>query len=330
MRIAHMNMPARRLGLVVLLVVSEMGCTTWIADHQGAPTGENSEGFSSTGEQPNATSGSMTGVPTSSSSSTMDGSLSSTGYHDPMTTVPGTIPDPSAVSLTMNEEASNPDPDTSNGEDISAAETSSSIGTMETSGDAEESAGPDCDIDDENSAVRWGDNCILRKDVRFMFVTSDRHYGNFGGRIAADQICMERAAKGVGAHRLEGEFKAWLSVDGEDADSVLEAFDGPYVKYDPYETDNSVVVVSPKDGQGLVSPINVTEDAALVESERRAWTGTAPDGKGTGSNCSNWTVLTNSGTTGRTANYNGGWTNYEGSLCVNQKRLYCIQQGPIP
>lgn len=323
MRIRCMNMPVRLLGFTVLLSTGG-GCSTWILDHQDAPTGGNPGGASSTSEQSETTASSMSTVPT-----TTDTPLATTGYLDPMpTSVPATsVPDPSS---TMNDESSNPDLDSSNGDEFSAADASSSIETTETSAGTEDSLDPphDCGVED---FVLWGESCIPRKDVRFMFVTSLEYNGSLGGKEGADKICQTSAAKGVGAHKLEGQFKAWLSTVNVNAIDGIENFAGAYVKYDHGKSDNSVIVVSAEGGRGLVSPIDVTEDAVLVMSGRRAWTGTHPDGTATGVDCDGWNdSLANLGVVGRTANYDDGWTEYEESFCGLTKRLYCIQQGPIP
>lgn len=318
MRIFYVVMAVRLLGLAVLLATAGLGCSTWIFDHQDAPTGGKSGGSSSTSEESETT----VVKPTSEVSTwTTDSPLRTTGYPEPMTTsVPGTsVPE---MSSTMNEESSNPDTD-AKGDGISAAETSSSTEMSEATDD---SAG-DCGVEDY---VQWGDSCIPRGDVRLVFVTSKRYYGNFGGRIEADKICQIQAAKAVGAHKLEGNFRVWLSAGNDNASEALEEFEGPFVKYDPYAVDNSVVVVSPKDGMGLVSPINVTEEAALVTMDRRAWTGTTPDGMGTGYDCFGWTLVAGEGTFGETDEFDGDWTYSGKDLCVEQRRLYCIQQGPIP
>jgi hypothetical protein len=161
---------------------------------------------------------------------------------------------------------------------------------------------------------------------RYLFVTSQRLYGNLGGLAGADALCSQDASAGG----LKGTWRAWLS---DKKTNVLTRINdvGPWhivgTSTVAAKNLNTLVVGPPNlawsDQNGNTPPVN---DNGIIDM----WTGTNTSGS-TDLTCADWT--SSSGGDGGTyiTFYDGFgsnqpvWTSH-GNPCSYGAPLLCIQQ----
>jgi hypothetical protein len=165
-----------------------------------------------------------------------------------------------------------------------------------------------------------------------IFVTSSIGQGDLGswtgangrtGLEAGDAICMQHAAAGG----LSGTYKAWLSASGVSATSRL-AGDGPWVRLDgELIAANRAELTS-----GLLrTAILQTENGAMLEPGKYAWTGTSSFGTITARTCQNWTAAWGTpqavGEVGSPHSAGSEWTAmlWSGD-CYQAFAIYCVEQ----
>lgn len=151
-----------------------------------------------------------------------------------------------------------------------------------------------------------------------VFVTSTKTTGDMNGVAGGDMAC----AALVASAGLGGSWVAWLSVQGADAIDRLK-HNGPW-----YLVDRMTIAVASKTqlaGVTITHAIDRDEKGTLV-SDDEVWTGTL-NGKSVPENCNGWNSLQLplTGTSGRTSEVDGDWTDSGDSLCATQHRLYCFE-----
>ena len=186
--------------------------------------------------------------------------------------------------------------------------------------------GPGEQCDDGNLVDLDGCSAACVPDARRVFVTSERYPGDFGGLVAADQICQALAL----AAGLTGDYKAWLSDAEQGAAARLEHSPLPYVL-----VDGSLVAQDWADltDAALLHPIDVDENGQKVvgggcQQATAAWTSTKFTGAPVGEqHCLNWQVARFSGRAGELGALGNDWTNSCTLTCASQLHLYCFEQG---
>jgi len=187
-------------------------------------------------------------------------------------------------------------------------------------GDGFLQAGELCD----DGNLGGGDGCTsqCKPDGKIVFVTSSVWLGDLGGMSGADGKCASAAT----AAGLDGEFKAWLSTDDQDAASRLTHSTQPY-----YLT-NGVKVAQNWDDlltPPLLAAINFTEKGEQAGATTTVWTATNPDGTNWPvSDCTVWSSDGNNGYYGLRDATDATWTKSGSSQQCKSKmaHLYCFQQ----
>ena len=166
-----------------------------------------------------------------------------------------------------------------------------------------------------------------------IFVTSTLYQGGLlGGLSGADAKCAERAA----AAGLTGTYLAWLSTSAMPARDRLAHSVEPYVLVDGsaqiaaswtalISGTLSHAIDRDEHGTPVTGPITCTVVGGLVG----VWTGTEFDGTYSTAvnNCSGWSTLTGSATTGNAVATTTKWTSNSCVLtCSESGALYCIEQ----
>lgn len=174
-----------------------------------------------------------------------------------------------------------------------------------------------------------GDGCSVacQRDAYFVFVTSERYPGTFGGILKADAHCAERAA----AAALPGVYLAWLSAGNDTPLSRHAQSPLPYVL-----PDGSQVALNWQDltDSSLLHPINVTETGetlpmiAPCAAETSTWTATKPNGASVGTDfqCLGWSFPVGNGRIGDSASVTGTWSSNCNLNCQTALRFYCFEQ----
>ena len=156
-----------------------------------------------------------------------------------------------------------------------------------------------------------------------IFVTSIVYTGSLGGTLGADGKCATRAFEG----NLPGTFKAWLSTTGtDDAKTRLTHSTGAYVRVDNVIVANDWAQLASGTHQAA---IEIDEKNAKVPASSAVWSNTAPDGTSRGADhCLQWASASNGqkGAYGFADAKNSNWTNGAVSDCLQQARLYCVEQ----
>ncbi len=159
-----------------------------------------------------------------------------------------------------------------------------------------------------------------------VFVTSLKApgFGTFGGLSGADAICQTFADDAT----LGGSWAAWLSDSTTDArdripDAEYRDLTGRLIARN--KDDLTDGTVGPGDGNGPF----INELGLDAGSPAEAYTGTNPDGTGSGVNCNDWTGG-GSATVGRMYESDTRWTNNRTVACGSQLRLYCFEKAPAP
>jgi hypothetical protein len=157
-----------------------------------------------------------------------------------------------------------------------------------------------------------------------VFVTSTTHKGDFGGLIAADAICQQRAQ----AANLPGTYKAWLSDTTTSPDTRFVKSPGPYHLVNGTKVADNYADLT---DHSLAAVIDRTELGQAVSAPFEVWTFTDSDGSdgsdiaGT-DHCGNWTATSGEGHFGMTITTSHNWTNWNSELCSKSHHLYCFQQ----
>jgi hypothetical protein len=159
---------------------------------------------------------------------------------------------------------------------------------------------------------------------RIVFVTAEAFISNLGGVAGADALC-QAAAQNAG---LPGTYQAWISGSVNGPSTTFNQWSVPYVKTDGVQVAAGFADLT--DGT-LDSPIDVDQNGAAVsETGLKVWTNTEIDGTpaflAPGSNCTVWTGVGTSATTGSTAASDSTWTDALNTPCDEEHHLYCVQQ----
>jgi len=140
--------------------------------------------------------------------------------------------------------------------------------------------------------------------------------GNFGGHVAADDICQNGADSGT--------WRAWVSDDSSNAIDRIRS-DGPW-----YTMDGRLAFANKAQlAQTPFSVIEYDQGGHLVAASSY-WTGTALGGHATTTNCNNWTTIADGvlGTWGDGRQLQGAatWTATSTPVtCAEAMNLLCIQ-----
>jgi len=166
------------------------------------------------------------------------------------------------------------------------------------------------------------------------------------GIAAADAICRNRAFAGglLGWDR----FRAWISTGVHDAycrvhdaggtiatncgQPVLPTGAGPWIRVDGLPWAARIDDALGLDGV-VYRPLldEFGNDFPIANVAASVWTGTGPEGAGTGEHCGGWTTTTGSAASGQpgnatTQNWGFNW----GGGCSANRALLCLQTGPGP
>ena len=175
-----------------------------------------------------------------------------------------------------------------------------------------------------------GDGCsaTCQRDAYFVFVTSQRYAGTFGGLTEADAHCAELAT----AAGLPGLYMAWLSEDKDCPATRFVQSSIPYVLPDGSQvaSDWSDLIKG-----SLAHPIDQTETGQTLPAsqpctpESATWTNTRTEGTPVNpdSDCLGWTFPINNSRTGDPHSQASGWTNNCSLPCQTALRFYCFEQG---
>ena len=175
-----------------------------------------------------------------------------------------------------------------------------------------------------------GDGCsaACQRDAYFVFVTSQRYPGTFGGLMEADAHCAELAT----AAGLPGTYMAWLSEDNDCPATRFIHSQIPYVLPDGTQIagDWSDLI----DGT-LTHPIDQLETGQVLPAaqpctpESATWTNTRTNATPVSPNgdCVGWTFPLNDSRAGDPHSQASGWTNNCSILCQTALRFYCFEQG---
>lgn len=178
---------------------------------------------------------------------------------------------------------------------------------------------------------------LVFRNYKVVFVSSEKHAGNFGGVTGADGVCQNLA----NSFLIYGTFKAWLSSSTENAIDRIGST-GPWYLVDGTTkvADSSDDLWTPESYWGMYidNPITLTEKGAVVLMENSnnqytasVWTGSNYRGTYTGSNCTDWqsSDISAYGTVGATyyqlTSSPAYWTNSWTATCSEQKHIYCFQ-----
>jgi hypothetical protein len=166
----------------------------------------------------------------------------------------------------------------------------------------------------------------------YIFVSSDKYDGDFGGIANADGLCNELAAG-----ELPGVYKAWMSGEGggNSAASRLFKATDPYIRPDGMQiADNWADLV---DADDLKVPIKQDETGASINAdpadctmnagEALVWTGTQANGN-KDVTCMSWgsNAMNEDGTLGLLNKVNSSWTKACTGDCNTEARIYCVEQ----
>ena len=180
----------------------------------------------------------------------------------------------------------------------------------------------DCDPSAEEFAEAAICTDVYTWDGVIVFVSSESFEGDLGGLAGADKHCRDLAdAAGL---VMPEQYRAWLSVGGNNAADRIPRVDLPYYRLDGMEiamTDDDLL------DWKLLLPPNITEKGESIGSVP-VWTNTAADGTTINDmDCQSFTVAN-----GKTYGYGGlsgktdsKWTEAGlGSSCSDDLHLYCF------
>ncbi len=153
--------------------------------------------------------------------------------------------------------------------------------------------------------------------ANYVFVTSQKVPGHFGGVTGGDAICQGDAIDAG----LPGTYRAWLgSVDAGTAASRLGNARG-WTRVDGKPFTDTLSGLLGRNQQFY--PLNLDEHGAPAWST--GWTGSQTDG-GVGQTCSDWTSLDAGafGDTGSTTSASTEWIDFTQYSCLYAQPLYCF------
>jgi hypothetical protein len=151
-----------------------------------------------------------------------------------------------------------------------------------------------------------------------VFVSSTIKTGNLGGVAGADALCNQLAT----AATLGGTYRAWLSVSGADAiDHITSSGPWHLVTGELVAADKATLTSG-----ALKHLIDKTEKGVTpAVAEDRTWTGTGPNGRYVGPDCTLWTGA-GSGLSGEARNATPNkWTDLVAEGCGQVNRVYCFE-----
>ncbi|MBX3186537.1 MAG: DUF1554 domain-containing protein [Labilithrix sp.] len=158
---------------------------------------------------------------------------------------------------------------------------------------------------------------------RFVFVSTATTTGAMGGLAGADALCQAAGAA------LGGTFKAFLSDQTTSAAARIGRGTARYVL-----PDGTTVVAS--DASTFFSPAHaagITQSATGANvGSVEVWTGSQGNAEsdGTGA-CANWTATPDTSSYAGLSTATGEpWLSARLAPCSEAKRLYCVQEGPVP
>ncbi len=190
----------------------------------------------------------------------------------------------------------------------------------ETCGNSVREGSEGCDDGNQVSGDRCSSICQI--EYYRVFVTSATYNGNLGGVSGADSKCQALVAN---ISSLNGTWKAWISVLGNDASARLIHSSVEYRL-----VDNQTKVADDwndlTDGT-LDARINMSQLGQYVATSN-VWTGTNITGTAISNNCILWTnsTLAVNGGRGLTSSVSSTWTVGSTSPCASSIRLYCFEQ----
>ncbi|MEN0061071.1 MAG: hypothetical protein AAGA48_02920 [Myxococcota bacterium] len=164
-----------------------------------------------------------------------------------------------------------------------------------------------------------GETGLVRPPLR-VFATSAVYDGNLQGTVGADVICNDHAQ----AAGLDGLFRAWLSVSGQDVTDRLPGSDTPYERTDGVRiAENFSEFTTPKHAVA----IDRDELGQAITDDIGVWTATTPTGQASGQDCIDWTsnLSFQNGVGGVLTRSDAGWTSGNTGDCDDERRLYCVE-----
>ena len=153
--------------------------------------------------------------------------------------------------------------------------------------------------------------------TNYVFVTAERHNGNWGGNLAdVDTFCNQQASQAG----LPGNYVAWISNSSTSAKSRLGTARG-WIRLDGLPFADSVATMTAD--RKVYYP--VAYDSLGRPTSTTAMTGTKEDGTPDSSNCAGWTTTSGVQMTGGSASKGaGGWSTGVGTLCDATMNWYCF------
>jgi len=141
------------------------------------------------------------------------------------------------------------------------------------------------------------------------------------GIPAADVLCRNQAAGGN--LPSPDSFVAWLSDSSVDARDRLTLTNAAYRRVDGYVVANSKTDLI--DGTNDLS-IHVDQEGKYLTENLGVFTGTLPDGTGSGGDCDDWTnAPPGNSTAGNAAHMRSDeWTDGPARLCNSSNHIYCF------
>jgi len=195
-------------------------------------------------------------------------------------------------------------------------------GIVPVCGNGEIESGEECDDSNTENGDGCSRNCVLEDNVRGVFVTSQTWDGGLGGIGGADQKCQEAA----GNAGLSATYGAWISDSTLSSKDKLEHYEGRYIRLDGAIVANNWSDLT--DGT-LDNEINIDELGNILTSadNNGVWTGSLPDGSGSGRYCNDWVSNSqeNNGTLGIFTLSSEAWTWEADAPCSFESHLYCFE-----
>ena len=184
-----------------------------------------------------------------------------------------------------------------------------------------------------------GGICQPTTTGKLVFVSSQKHTGNFGGVTGADSFCQGLAS----AAGHSGTFKAWLSA-GSYGTSPAARFakssqqyvlvDGSVIANNWTDlTDGSIQHAINLDENGAAASYSMVYSFTRIDGTHGLFGSQSEDCYGGDCHCNGWTITATQGSptpgsaVGRTGFTDDDWTDYSfGNFCGGNFPIYCFQQ----
>lgn len=171
-----------------------------------------------------------------------------------------------------------------------------------------------------------GDTDGIPQGNHRIFISSTTLTGNFADGSDAFTVADARCAELAQNAGLGSTYKAIISTDTTDANTVITLTGSVYVVDN---TGTAQLVAGSTDfwdttNQNLLFQTGYDENGNAVTGS--PWTGTDETGGGTGSTCNSWTSTSGSGTVGDSSRFGTEWIDSDFESCANSYRIYCISQ----